>query len=72
MAKGLEQDPQYEIEDVLDQRRVNKRDEFLVKWRGFDESENSWEPRSSFWGGKKPDLMLAKVGLRLGREGWFR
>lgn len=37
-------DGYWEIEQVLDHRVRNGVDEFLVKWKGFDEDENSWEP----------------------------
>lgn len=39
---------EFEVERVCDMRvgRGNKR-EFLVKWKGYGEFENSWEPESN-------------------------
>jgi hypothetical protein len=39
----------YEVEKVLD-HKIDKKGEkrFLVKWKGFPESENSWEPKQNF------------------------
>jgi hypothetical protein len=34
----------FEIEDVLDSKRENRRLYYLIKWKGFPDSENSWEP----------------------------
>uniref|UniRef100_A0A5K3EKJ0 Chromo domain-containing protein n=1 Tax=Mesocestoides corti TaxID=53468 RepID=A0A5K3EKJ0_MESCO len=33
-----------EVEKILDLRVVDGKEEFLVKWRSCDVSENSWEP----------------------------
>ena len=39
-----EDEPEYEVEEVLDSRRQWKRLEYLVKWIGYDAGHNSWEP----------------------------
>lgn len=36
---------EYEVESLLSHEVRNGKEFFLVKWKGFDESENSWEPR---------------------------
>ncbi|RWS14534.1 chromobox-like protein 5 [Dinothrombium tinctorium] len=35
----------YEVEEIRGRRHVNGRDEFLIKWKGYD--EESWEPASN-------------------------
>lgn len=37
------EDGQYVVEDILDHRVVNGKLQFLLKWKGYDDSENSWE-----------------------------
>ncbi|KAM7344427.1 chromobox protein homolog 3-like [Cochliomyia hominivorax] len=32
------------VEKILSSRMRNRRLEYLLKWKGFDDSENSWEP----------------------------
>ena len=39
--------PYYEVEKILKQRMKNGHRQFLLKWKGFPESENSWEPESN-------------------------
>ena len=34
----------WEVEMVLDERIRKRKREFLVKWKGFDQSQNTWEP----------------------------
>lgn len=47
----IDGEPWYEIETILAhrERKVGRRKvrEFLIKWRGYDESHNSWEPESN-------------------------
>jgi len=41
---------EYEVEELLDHQVLdkygNRVDRFLVKWRGYDLFNNTWEPRS--------------------------
>lgn len=39
----------YEVEAILDHRGVKKR-KYLVKWKGYDDSENTWEPEENLLG----------------------
>lgn len=42
---------EYEIEVILRRRSTKgKGVEYLVKWKGYDDSENTWEPKSSLKG----------------------
>lgn len=34
----------YEVEKIVSSRLKNGRKEFEVKWKGYDHSENTWEP----------------------------
>ena len=38
----------YEIEDILDSKRVDGRTLYLVAWKGYGKEHNTWEPTSSF------------------------
>lgn len=35
---------EYEVEAILDRRLVGRREEFLIKWEGYEPTDNSWEP----------------------------
>ena len=38
---------EYEVEKILDNRSVNGLQQYLVKWKGYDDSENTWEPKTN-------------------------
>lgn len=40
----IEDEKEWEVESILDYRERYGRGQFLVKWKGYPNSENSWEP----------------------------
>jgi hypothetical protein len=38
----------YVVEKIVDHRGSKLNQEYLVKWKGFDSSMNTWEPYSNF------------------------
>ena len=36
-------DGQFVVEAILDHRMLNGKIQYLLKWKDYDESENSWE-----------------------------
>ena len=51
----LEEDdePEYEVEEVLDSRVRWRHLEYLVKWKGYDAAHNSWEPFANLQNAKR-------------------
>ena len=45
----------YEVEKILDRRWRKKGFEYYVQWKGYEASDNTWEPASHFtdYGGRK-------------------
>ena len=39
----IEDEEQYEVEAVVDSRRHRGKDQYLVKWKGYPTSENTWQ-----------------------------
>ena len=40
----VNENPEWEVETILDHRTRHGHDQFLVQWMGYPTSENSWEP----------------------------
>ena len=34
----------YEVENIIDRRIIRGRKEYLIKWKGYPESQSTWEP----------------------------
>ena len=38
---------EYEVEALLDMKRIRNQEYYLVKWKDYPHSDNTWEPRTS-------------------------
>jgi len=38
----LENEEYYEVEKILDKRMFRRQQQYLIKWKGYDDDENSW------------------------------
>ena len=43
----VEGEPEYVVEEILDSRLRRNKLEFLVKWEGYTDENNSWEPEDN-------------------------
>ena len=40
----IDDEESYEVEAILNHRRIQNRFQYLIKWQGYPSSENTWEP----------------------------
>ena len=43
-----EKEEEYDVMKILDSRKINGKNQYLVKWLGYGDKENSWEPIENF------------------------
>jgi len=55
--------PEWEVEEVLDSRRYRRKLQYLIKWKGYSDAHNSWEPEEDV---NAPVLLTAFYGQNPG------
>ena len=45
---NIEEEEEYDVEKILDSRKINGKDQYLVKWLGYGDKKNLWEPTENF------------------------
>ncbi|GJP54220.1 hypothetical protein CLOM_g13318 [Closterium sp. NIES-68] len=51
----VQNEPEYEVESVLaHRRRRNGTVELLIRWKGYDPSEDSWVPKTDMGNTRRP------------------
>ncbi|PLW44362.1 hypothetical protein PCASD_04496 [Puccinia coronata f. sp. avenae] len=43
----VDRETEWEVKEILDCRKIGKRREYLVSWKGFGPEANSWEPHGN-------------------------
>ncbi len=51
--------PTFEVEAILDRRKSGSSYQYRVKWRGYPDTDNTWEPRKNFLGNKAREMIHA-------------
>jgi hypothetical protein len=55
-VQHLDPQKEYEVETILDCQKIRGKNKYLIKWKGYPPSENTWEPESNL---NCPELLKA-------------
>jgi len=64
-SDGEEEEEEYSVEKILDKRTKGGKVEYLIKWEGYPDSENTWEPQDNL---DCPDIISAFEAKRGKKE----
>lgn len=53
----------FDIEKILDKRMKRRQVQYLVKWEGYDDMENTWEPDENL-----PENMVRQYEKKRGKQ----
>jgi hypothetical protein len=42
----------YDVEEIIDKRKIKNKTEYLIKWKGYNFSECTWEPKENIFSKK--------------------
>jgi len=43
----IEGQPEWEVEEILNSRQYRCKTQYLIKWKGYSDAHNSWEPKEN-------------------------
>jgi len=43
----IEGQPEWEVEEILNSRQYRRKLQYLIKWKGYSDAHNSWEPKEN-------------------------
>ncbi len=44
LMKSKEKEPKFVVQKIIDDRKIKGKVEFLIKWKGYANKDNTWEP----------------------------
>src|SRR6266704_2643582 len=68
----IEGEPEWEVERIVNTRRYQNQTQFLIKWKGYSDAHNSWEPEKNLNATELVEEYYKRNPRSVGIEGWIK
>src|SRR6266702_2513813 len=68
----IEGEPEWELEQIMNTRHYRNQTQFLIKWRGYSNAHNSWEPEKNLNATELVREYYKRNPRSVGAEEWIK
>ncbi len=68
----IEGEPEWEVERIMNTRRYWNQTQFLIKWKGYSDAHNSWEPEKNLSATELVEEYYKRNPRSAGVEEWIK
>ncbi len=68
----IEGEPEWEVERIVNTRRYRNQTQFLIKWKGYSDAHNSWEPEKNLNATELVEEYYKRNPRSVGAEEWIK
>ncbi len=68
----IEGETEWEVEQIVNTRRYQNQTQFLIKWKGYSDAHNSWEPEKNLNATELVEEYYKRNPRSVGAEEWIK
>ncbi len=68
----IEGEPEWEVDQIMNTRQYRNQTQFLIKWKGYSDAHNSWEPEKNLSATELVEKYYKRNPRSVGAEEWIK